>query len=341
MVADRLLEVLRQPFELEAVGSPLCITASIGIAMGARDSVGELLRDADVALYRAKSSGKDCFVVFEPEMQTAVRDRLELEMDLRGALERDEYFLMYQPVYDLQTGEMCSVEALLRWRHPTRGIVQPDTFVPILEETRMIVDVGRWVLDQACRQAAAWHAGGQQLGVAVNASARQLDLDSFVEDIRATLASSGLEANALTIEITETAIMHDAEATARRLAAIKALGVRVSIDDFGTGQSSLGYLSQFPVDALKIDRFFVAALGSRTDSSALIRTLVQLGKNLGLEIVAEGIETPSQAQHLQLENCDLGQGFLFSRPVEAACIEDLLRLTGQAQGRPPEPASAG
>ncbi len=214
----------------------------------------------------------------------------------------------------------------MRWRHPVRGIVQPDTFVPILEETRMIVDVGRWVLDQACRQAVSWHAAGQQIGIAVNASARQLDLDSFVEDIRSTLASTGLEPSALTIEITETAIMHDAAATARRLAAIKALGVRVSIDDFGTGQSSLGYLSQFPVDALKIDRYFVAALGSRTDSSALIRTLVQLGKNLGLEIVAEGIETPDQAQHLQLESCDLGQGFLFSRPVEATHIEDLLGL---------------
>ena len=324
LVAERILDVLRQPITIDGVATPLLLTTSIGIAIGDREGAGELLRDADVALYRAKSAGKNRYVVFEPEMQTAVRDRLELEMDLRGALERHEYFLVYQPIHDLATGSIPAVEALLRWRHPTRGVVGPDQFIPILEETRLIVEVGRWVLEEACQQASRWRQAGHDVEMGINASAHQLELDSFVDDIHATLLATGMDPDRLTIEVTETAIMRDAVGTAGRLRDIKRLGVHVSIDDFGTGQSSLAHLSQFPVDALKIDRYFVNALGTHADSAALVRTLVQLGKALHLEIIAEGIETAAQAAHLRREGCDRGQGFLFARPVPAERIEELL-----------------
>ena len=334
LVAERLLEVLRQPITLAGAGAPMRITASIGIAVGDRETVGELLRDADVALYEAKAAGKNRAVVFQPEMHTEIRHRLEMEMDLRGALERGEYFLMYQPVYDLSTGAMPAVEALLRWRHPSGAVVGPDTFIPILEDTRMIVEVGRWVLQQACRQTAVWHAHGHPLRVSVNVSAHQLELDSFVSDIATALAEAGLEPEALTVEITETAIMRDAQATARRLQAIKALGVRIAVDDFGTGQSSLGYLSQFPVDTLKIDRYFVNGLGTRTQAGALVQTLVQLGKALGLQIVAEGIETTAQAAELVAQHCDQGQGFLYSRPLDPDQLEQLIDRRAADAGLP-------
>jgi diguanylate cyclase (GGDEF)-like protein/PAS domain S-box-containing protein len=329
LVAERLLEVLRPPYDMTAeIGRELSVTASIGIAMGVMTSGDDLLRDADVALYRAKEAGRNRYVVFESSMRTAAHDRLTLEMDLAEALEHDQFFLLYQPTFDLQTERVIGVEALIRWHHPTRGIVEPGQFIPIAEESELIVPIGRWVLEEACRQAAAWHADGYSLGMSVNVSARQLDLDELIEDVSRALELSGLDPTELTLEVTETTLMRDAEATAKRLTLLKKLGVRIAIDDFGTGYSSLAYLRQFPVDALKIDRSFISGVASSKGSTALIHTLVQLGKTLEIETLAEGIEEPAQLKALQRENCDQGQGFLFARPLSPDAVEEFLKHDG-------------
>jgi diguanylate cyclase (GGDEF)-like protein len=322
LIAERLLEALAPPFRLDpGAEARLAVTASVGIAMGPRDSAEELLRDADIAMYHAKWDGKNRYVVFESAMQDDVQSRLELEMDLREALENEQYFLVYQPTFELQSMSPTGVEALLRWNSPRRGVVQPDDFVPLLEETGMIAEVGGWVLREACRQGAAWRAAGYGVGMAVNVSARQLDTDEFVDHVRDSLALSGLEPRALTLEITETTIMRNTEQTVERLKAVKELGVRIAIDDFGTGYSSLSHLQQFPVDALKIDRSFIARLTQSPEGETLIRTLVQLGKAMSIETLAEGIERQGELTLLQSEACDLGQGFLFARPLDAATAE--------------------
>ncbi len=326
-VAERLLEVMREPFEIDnTTRGRLRITASIGIAFGSNIAATDLLRDADIALYEAKTAGRDRFVTFQREMQAAVEDRLTLELDLRAGFERGEFFLMYQPIFDLENGRVLGVEALLRWNHPSRGVVQPDTFIPLLEETNQIVHVGRWIMTEACRQAVEWHLPERDMYVSVNVSARQLDDQNLVEDLRATLTATGLDPSALVIEITETAIMRDADATARQLTAVKAIGVSVAIDDFGTGYSSLAYLRQFPVDILKIDRSFITPLSGTgaTESKALLHTLVQLGKQLGLKTLAEGIEEHEHFSQLLVEECVSVLGFFFARPLAAGAVEDFL-----------------
>ncbi len=329
LVAERLLEVLRSPFELSGVaGGPLILTASIGIATGVRTSATELLRDADIALYQAKAAGKNCYVAFQPEMHTAVQDRHLLEMDLREALASDQYRLVYQPIFNLAGGQTTGVEALLRWVHPDRGTVQPAAFIPLLEESGMIIEVGRWVLDQACLQGARWHAMGYELDVSVNVSTRQLETERLVDDVRAALQSSGFAASSLTLEVTETAIMRNVAEVVPRLAALKATGVHIAIDDFGTGYSSLAYLQQLPVDTLKIDRSFISSMADSAESGALIRTLVQLGKTLGLQTLAEGIEETEQYSQLEREHCDSGQGFLYARPLEVESVETFLAARG-------------
>jgi diguanylate cyclase (GGDEF)-like protein len=326
LIAERLLEALAPPFRLdESQQTRLAVTASVGIAMGARESAEELLRDADIAMYRAKWDGKNGYVVFESTMQDAVQSRMELEMDLREALQNEQFFLVYQPTFDLQDMSPTGVEALLRWNSPRRGVVQPDDFVPLLEETGMIRGIGKWVLCEACRQGAAWREAGHPIGMSVNVSARQLETDEFIDHVGEALAASGLEPGALTLEITETTIMRDAEQTVHRLRAIKGLGVRVAIDDFGTGYSSLSHLQQFPVDALKIDRSFIARLTQSPEGETLIRTLVQLGKAMSIETLAEGIERHRELSLLQDEQCDTGQGFLFARPLDAATAEAFFR----------------
>jgi diguanylate cyclase (GGDEF)-like protein len=325
MIAERLLDALKQPFELEgAEQSRLTVTASIGIAAGDRVSAEELLRDADIAMYRAKWDGKNRYVVFESGMQDAVQSRMELEMDLRVAFENDEFFLVYQPTFNLQEMTPTGLEALIRWRSPVRGIVQPDDFIPLLEETGLICEVGAWVLREACLQGAAWRRNGYPVGMAVNVSARQLDTDEFVTEVRDALRMSRLEPSALTIEITETTLMSNADETARRLVAIKQLGVRIAIDDFGTGYSSLAYLQRFPVDALKIDRSFISRVSQDPEGDTLIRTLVQLGKSLSIETLAEGIEQSRELTLLKEEHCDSGQGFLFARPLDLAACDSFL-----------------
>jgi diguanylate cyclase (GGDEF)-like protein/PAS domain S-box-containing protein len=325
MVAERLHDTLREPFRIEGYDMvSLTVTASIGIAGGQRNSASELLRDADIALYRAKALGKNRSALFQPEMQTAVLDRIELDADLRSALAEAQFFLLYQPVFDLDHVTVSGVEALVRWRHPSRGVVPPDQFIPMLEESGLIVDVGRWVLREACRQSAEWHRRGHRLSMSVNVSMRQLETPGFVSHIKEALDAAGLDPTTLVVEITESTLMRDADATVRRLREIKDLGVQVAIDDFGTGYSSLAYLRQFPVDALKIDRSFISAMADSPESGALIHTLVELGRTLGLETLAEGIEDNDQLHKLQEEHCDRGQGFLFSRPIEPAAIEAFL-----------------
>jgi diguanylate cyclase (GGDEF)-like protein len=322
LVAERLLEALKHPFNLgPQEETRLTVTASIGIAAGQRTSAEELLRDADIAMYRAKWDGKNRYAVFESGMQDTVQNRMELDMDLRDAVENREFFLAYQPTFALSDMTATGVEALIRWKHPKRGVVQPDAFIPLLEETGLITQVGKWVLHESCRQAAEWRRAGYPIAMAVNVSGRQLDTDELIADIEAALADSGLEASALTIEITETTLMRNIEETVRRLTAIKRLGVRIAIDDFGTGYSSLAHLQRFPVDALKIDRSFISGLRNNKEGETLIRTLVQLGKALSIETFAEGIEEQRELSLLRVEECDNGQGFLFARPLAVEDVE--------------------
>jgi diguanylate cyclase (GGDEF)-like protein len=325
LVAERLLDALKQPFKLGAdEETQLTVTASIGIAVGDHTSAEELLRNADIAMYRAKWDGKNRYIVFETGMQDVLQDRMELEMDLREALEKDEFFLAYQPTIALSDMNPTGVEALIRWEHPVRGVVQPDDFIPLLEETGLIVEVGKWVLEEACKQGAAWRAAGYPIGMAVNVSGRQLDTDQLIVDIERALAESGLDPAALTVEITETTLMRNVEETARRLAQVKALGVRIAIDDFGTGYSSLAHLQRFPVDALKIDRSFISGLSNNQEGETLMHTLVQLGKALSIETFAEGIEQQHELSLLKEQDCDSGQGFLFARPLDVAATEAFL-----------------
>ncbi|MCU1366218.1 MAG: hypothetical protein JWL72_2175 [Ilumatobacteraceae bacterium] len=318
LVGQRILDVMRQPFDIDGVSMPLRITPSVGIAIGDRCSGSELLRDADVALYQAKAYGKNRCQLFHPDMQTTLLRRVELEADLRIAAEANQLRLVYQPIYDLGDLSVVGVEALVRWDHPTLGPVPPDEFIPILENSGLIDEVGRWILLEGCRQMAEWHAAGRMLELSVNVSGRQLDDDSIVDDIRYALAVTGLNPRALIIEVTETSLMHNVVATAHRLAAVRALGIRIAIDDFGTGYSSLAYLQQFPVDSLKIDRRFISAITTSTESKALIRTLVQLGRDLGLNTLAEGVETTDELDHCRNENVDQIQGFLLCRPLDPA-----------------------
>jgi diguanylate cyclase (GGDEF)-like protein len=321
LVAERLLDVMRQPFELSGASMPLIVNTSIGIAVGDRATGSELLRDADVALYQAKAGGKNRYEFFRPEMQTDIGRRLALEFDLRSSLSDGQFVLFYQPIYNLEDLTIVGVEALLRWNHPTEGMIQPDEFIPILEQTGQIREVGHWVLDQACAQMAAWHARGDTIDISVNVSARQLDDDAIIGQIREALRVSGLAATSLIIEVTETTLMDDASSAVMRLQAIKNLGVRIAIDDFGTGYSSLGYLRQFPVDCIKIDKSFTSAISTSPESKALVKTFVQLGKDLGLKTLAEGVETTGEMDLLRSDSVDEVQGFLFARPLDAETLE--------------------
>jgi diguanylate cyclase (GGDEF)-like protein len=325
LVAERVLDVLRQPIELPPPApSSISVTASIGIATGRPDSAESLLQEADLALYKAKAQGKDGYALFESAMQADAQDRIHLEMDLGEALDADQLFLVYQPMLDLRDEQVVGVEALLRWRHPRRGVISPDSFIPIAEDSGLIVPIGRWVLEQACTQAAIWHGCGYSLDISVNVSARQLERAEFVEEVRAALHDSGLDAAWLTLEITETALMRKPDSTAHLLGQLKELGVRIAVDDFGTGYSSLSYLRQFPVDSLKIDRTFITGLTHSGEAHALTHTLIQLGRALGLQTLAEGVEETGQVRRLQQEGCDLAQGFLFAGPLAPDAVERFL-----------------
>jgi diguanylate cyclase (GGDEF)-like protein len=337
IVAKRLLDAMRQPFQLGETATPLIMSTSIGIAAGDRANAGALLRDADVALYQAKADGKNRYHTFNLALQAETSNRIALEFDLRAALNDGQFRLAYQPIYKLDDLTLVGVEALIRWQHPSQGLIWPDEFIPILERTGQIREVGCWVLREACVQMAAWHARGDTLAVSVNVSGVQLDGDTIVDDVRDALAFSGLDAASLTLEMTETALMRDANETARRLSAIKSLGVRIAVDDFGTGYSSLGYLQQLPVDCLKIDRTFTNAITSSSESKALVATVVQMASDLGLTTLAEGVETPEQLDELRSQHVQEVQGFLLARPLNAHTLEDQILAPSRPRGAPSAP----
>jgi diguanylate cyclase (GGDEF)-like protein len=302
-------------------------SASIGVACSQPgDDAEQLLHNADIAMYNAKAAGKARLVVFQSHMQEQLHDRLRLEQDIDLALARDEFFLEFQPVVDLTHRELLGVEALLRWNHPQRGIVMPGDFIPIAEESGRIVELGRRVLLEACTQVQALGqsvAAGDGLRVAVNISGRHLQQGNLVEDVRNALAASGLEPGRLVIELTESTIMQNTEVNLERFRELKALGVRLAIDDFGVGYSSLSYLHRFPIDILKIDRAFVSRMSEQNGGPELARAVVMLGTTLGLETIAEGIENEDQAATLLDLGCVAGQGFLFASP----CSLDVVAST--------------
>ncbi len=341
-VACAVLDALREPFSTAlAAHGPVAVTASIGVAVGRSLSAEAMLRDADVAMRHAKASGKDRSVVFAAEAKWAARSRREQDLELRRVLQVGDLYLVYQPTFDLTDMAVTGVEALLRWKHPARGLVMPDEFVPQLEQSGLINAVGRWVLREACSQGAAWHTAGRCVPISVNVSARQLDDDSFVDDVRAVLSDTELPAELLTLEITETAIVEDAERSARRLGAVRSLGARVAVDDFGTGYSSLAHLQHFPVDELKIDRSFVSGMLRGREAGVLVHTLVQLGQALGIETLAEGIEDLAQLAHLRDEHCGGGQGFLFAEPLPAEEVEPFFARWSGVPGEARVPLGAG
>jgi EAL domain-containing protein (putative c-di-GMP-specific phosphodiesterase class I) len=295
----------------------------------------DLLRDADVAMYRAKASGKGQYAVFAPEMHAELLDRVELEAELREALDRHALDLVYQPIVRLADRRVTGFEALARWPSERRGAVAPSLFIPLAEEIGSIVPLGRWVIARACREALRWQpegpgGAGAPVSVSINVSGRQLEDPTFADDVREALVATGLEPSCLTLEITETVIMRDSVASLRRLRELKALGVQVAIDDFGTGYSSLAYLQRFPVDTLKIDKAFVDQIAGGGNDAALARTIVALGDMLRLRTVAEGIESAEQRDELLAVGCKLGQGYLFSRPLDAQGAADFLAATGRA-----------
>jgi diguanylate cyclase (GGDEF)-like protein/PAS domain S-box-containing protein len=331
--AERLLATLAGPVDLG--GTQVFAAASIGIIeSGGGGDASDLLRDADVAMYAAKAKGERGYAVFDASMREAALDRLELDAELRQAIDAGQFEVHYQPIVALASGEVASFEALLRWRHPERGMIGPDQFVPSLERSGLIVPVGRWVLQQACAQLAQWRArSGRLLSVSVNVSPRQIREAGFVDQVAAVLAATGLPADALVVEITEGVVIADAEGATARLRAIRELGARVAVDDFGTGYSSLRYLQAFPVDVVKVDRSFIAEMHHGPAQLALARAIVKIGHALRLAVVAEGVETAEQAAYLREIGCQYGQGYLFARPEPAAAVE--ARLVG-----PPAPVRA-
>ena len=326
-IAERISTALRTPFRMQ--GRDVFIGVSIGIAaISAGDTPEDVLRNADLAMYFAKGSDKGHWAIYASSMHEQVLDRLELEADLRSAVDAGDIHVEYQPIMDLERGTMFGAEALVRWHHASRGAVSPSRFVAVAEETGLIVPIGRSVLREACQRAHEWRArehGAGALRLSVNLSGRHFQEASLVDDVAGALRDSGLEAGALTLEITESVLMQRSDTTLEKLQDLKALGLHLAIDDFGTGYSSLGYLQEFPIDMLKIDRTFVDQVGAEGRDPVLARAIVALGLTLEIETVAEGIERQEQRDGLRKLGCPLGQGYLFARPMVA---EDLTRFMG-------------
>ena len=332
--AARILRALDLPVEID--GKNVFPRASVGICLVGEDletpEASELLRNADVAMYMAKRDSKGSYRVFEPTMHERVVERLELRSDLQHALALGQLELHYQPVVRLAGREILGVEALLRWNHPKRGTIPPNQFIPVAEETGLIIPMGRWVLESACREGVRLHEQFPRrnpLTISVNLSVRQLQSETLISDVRSALELSGLPASSLVLEITESLMLADTDFAMQQLYELKSLGIRLAMDDFGTGYSSLSYLSRFPVDILKMDRSFVGS----DENEALTSAIIALGASLSLDVVAEGIELPEQASSLQALGCEIGQGFLFARPMNSEALADFLTITGVA----PEP----
>jgi diguanylate cyclase (GGDEF)-like protein/PAS domain S-box-containing protein len=336
VVAERILEALRLPFVVD--GKEIVTAASIGITIASKpDAVADdLLRNADVAMYTAKNRGRDRYELFKPSMHQAMLDRMDLEADLRRAVDRDEFVLHYQPTVALDTGRISGMEALVRWQSPERGMVPPGMFIPVAEDTGLIVRLGAWVLEEACRQAVAWQrefGSDAPRTMSVNLSARQLQDDGLVAEVAAILERTGIRPEHVVLEITESAVMSDAELMTAKLHQLKTLGVRLAIDDFGTGYSSMSYLCSFPIDILKIDRSFVHGVRHEPQKMGIVRTIVELGHILDLQTVAEGIELDEELQELRALQCDLGQGYWFARPLTVEQTVTLLSHRAAARRR--------
>ena len=325
-VARRLIDVFARPFEV--AGHELTVTPSLGISVYPHDGedLETLLRNADTAMYRAKELGRNAFQFYSSEMNSSSLDRLLMESNLRRALVQDEFILHYQPLVNLETGLIIGVEALIRWLHPELGVILPDRFIHVAEESGLINPIGDWVLCEACRQAQAWcDEGLPPITMAVNVAPVQFRQSGFIEVVAGALATSGLEAGRLELELTERTVMHDADVTMGTLSALHRMGVELSLDDFGTGYSSLAYLKRFPVGKLKIDRSFVNDLETDPDDWAIASTIVSMGRSLRMTVLAEGVEKPEQLALLRKMGCDMAQGYHFSRPVSAEGMAELLR----------------
>jgi len=330
MVAERIQNLFRTPFALD--GREVFTTASIGIAVssGQHGRPEELVRDADIAMYRAKAEERGSWVMFDPSMHESTIELLELENDLRRALERHEFRMFYQPIVHLETGTLASLEALIRWAHPTRGLVPPTSFIPIAEENGLIVPIGEWVLRDVCRQIRVWKDDGADIRVAINLSIRQLKDRHLAAVLSQILAETGVSPESLDLEITESAVINNWEAVGASLSDLQAIGVHLCLDDFGTGYSSLSYLHRLPVTKLKIDRSFLEKMASSEEHSGIVQTILDLARRLKMDVVAEGIETEGQLAQLKQMNCKLGQGYLLARPMDEDAATSLVRRRHQS-----------
>jgi EAL domain-containing protein (putative c-di-GMP-specific phosphodiesterase class I) len=324
-VAKRIFKALTLPFTIES--QEVFLTPSMGISLNGKEATAnDLLRHAGIAMYQAKRDAKN-IMFFEQSMSEEAPERLRLESDMRRGIEQDEFRVYYQPKVDLHTGNIVSLEALVRWQHPKRGFVSPGKFIPFAEETGLIEPLGKIVLETACRDAVRWQTEAEPLVVAVNLSAIQFRNPNLVQEVADILSRTGLPPEALELEITESAVLGDVNATIETLSELKSLGIRLAIDDFGTGYSNLGHLRRFPVDVLKIDQSFVRGMSGNHDDTPIVEAVVSLAKALNLHVVAEGVETAQQMEQLKEMGCDLGQGFYFAKPLSNADIETMLGKT--------------
>jgi diguanylate cyclase (GGDEF)-like protein len=323
-LARRVIESLHKPFELEDFGPNFFMTASIGLAFGRYSTPDDLLRDAQLALYAAKAAGKDRYTLFNANMRSVIEGRGVLEVELNAALVEKQFSLLYQPIYDLGSGRVAGLEARIRWLHPKKGEVEPNDFIPLAEETGLIVPIGRWMLEEACSRAAAWNVAGHAAGVSVKVSSNQLSREGFATDVRRALQQSGVDPSLLTLEVPETTIMSDVDAAVARLEEIKRLGVRVAIDDFGgSGYAYHSDLRRLPLDFLKVDRSSLAASDDEDYRSWLLEAILIVGKDLSLTVVAKGIETFEQLTNLEAMGCTMAQGLFMGKPTPAESIESL------------------
>ncbi len=325
-IAERIAEALARPFVLRE--REHFVSASVGIAIGDGHEAPEaLIRDADSALYRAKERGRGGYEIFDEVMRSRVIEHMQIENDLRRAIQRQELELHYQPVIKLSDGSIVALEALLRWNHPARGLIGPLGFIPVAEESRLIVPIGRWVIEQACRQAATWqelHPDSAPVSVAVNLSARQIADPDLLSHIEGSVRANRIDPSSLWLELTETTLLDDTAFVERTLESLKGLGVRLVLDDFGVGFSSLGYLKRLPLSMIKLDRSFVENLTEGSHDAAIVRAVNEMADTIGIGVVAEGVETEEQVQMASALGCGFAQGFHFSEPVPVSHVEALL-----------------